>query len=107
MAFVSRLAAAQVNEYRAYIIGDDGHIRSSRVFVTEDDVDAIVFAEQMVDGHDVELWSGARFVRRVNATDKPGAVSHEPSREDQARQIAQEHADDQLEIIKKLRKPIN
>jgi hypothetical protein len=77
MAFVSRLAAAHVNEYRAYMIGDDGHLLSSRVFVTGNDADAIVWAEQMVDGHDVELWSGERFVRRVNATHNPAAVSHE------------------------------
>lgn len=107
MAFVSRLAAAQVNEYRANMIGDDGHIRSSRVFVTENDADAIVFAEQMGDGNDIELWSGARFVRRMNAPDKPDVVSHEPSREDQGRQIMQEYAEDQREIIKKLRKLIN
>jgi hypothetical protein len=120
MHFVSRPSAAQVNEYRVYLLGHDGHIRSSRAFVCGDDADAIVWAEQMVDGHDIELWSGERFVRRVNATDKPGAVSLEvkdrpseqpadakPSREDGARQVAQEYADDQREIIKKLRKPTN
>jgi hypothetical protein len=30
-----------------------------------------------------------------------------PTRTDQARQVAEEYANDQLEIIKKLRKPIN
>jgi hypothetical protein len=67
-------AAAQVNEYRACMIGDDGHIRSSRAFVCGDDADAIVWAGQMVDGHDIELWSGERFVRRVNATHKPAGL---------------------------------
>jgi hypothetical protein len=32
---------------------------------------------QLVDGRDVELWSEARFVIRLNATGKPGAISHE------------------------------
>jgi hypothetical protein len=120
MAFVSRPSAAQVNKYRAYSMGHDGHIKSSRGFVCEDDADAIVWAEHLVDGHDIELWSGERFVKRVNATDKPGAVSLEvkdrpselpadakPSREDEARQVAQEYADDQREIIKKLRNLTN
>ena len=40
--------------------------------------------------------------------DKPSAVQPadaKPSREDEARQVVQEYADDQREIIKKLRKP--
>jgi hypothetical protein len=101
-----------VNEYRAFLIGHDGHIRSSRAFVCGDDADAIVWAEQLVDGHDIELWSGERFVRRVNAavtkkdnlsTEQPADAK--PSREKKARQVAQEYADDQREIIKKLRNP--
>ena len=98
MGLVSGAIAAEVNEYRAYSMGHDGHIRSSRAFVCEDDADAIVWAEQLVDGHDIELWSGERFVRRVNTR---------PSREDEARQVVQGYADDQREIIKKLRKPTN
>jgi hypothetical protein len=129
-----------MNEYRAYLMGHDGHIRSSRAFVCEDDADAIVWAEQLADGHDIELWSGERFVRRVNAAGKPGVLSPEgdrradstegveppqmvpcvtkkdnlspkqprdakPSRQDEARQVAQEYADDQREIIKQLRPP--
>ena len=52
-------------EYRAYVVGEDGHIRSSRAFVSDDDADATVWANQLVDGHDIELWSGERFVTRV------------------------------------------
>jgi hypothetical protein len=52
-------------EYRAYVM-EDGHIRSSRAFVCDDDADAIVWANQLVDGHDIELWSGERFVTRLN-----------------------------------------
>jgi hypothetical protein len=53
-------------EYRAYILGEDGHIRSYRAFVCEGDADAMVCARQLVDGNDVELWSGGRFVIRFN-----------------------------------------
>jgi hypothetical protein len=70
MAFLSRITAAQVNEYRAFTIGHDGHIESSRAFVCESDEDAIVWAKQLVDGHDIELWSGERFVTRLAHREK-------------------------------------
>jgi hypothetical protein len=53
-------------EYRAYVMGEDGHIRSSRAFVCDGDADATIWAKQLVDGRDIELWSGERFVTRVN-----------------------------------------
>jgi hypothetical protein len=53
-------------EYRAYIMGEDGHIRSYRAFVCDGDVDAMVWAKHLLDGNDIELWSGGRFVNRLN-----------------------------------------
>jgi hypothetical protein len=53
-------------EYRAYVIGEDGRVRSSRGFVCDDDADATVWAKQLVDGHDTELWSGERFMTRID-----------------------------------------
>ena len=53
-----------MNEYRTYVIGDDGHIKSSRAFVCENDADAIVWAKQLVEGHDIALWSRDRLVKR-------------------------------------------
>jgi hypothetical protein len=47
-------------------MGEDGKIRSSRAFVCDDDADATVWARQLVDGNDLELWSGERFVTRVD-----------------------------------------
>jgi len=47
-------------------MGHDGHIKSSRAFVCESDDDATVWAKQLVDGHDIELWSGERFVIRLD-----------------------------------------
>ena len=52
-------------EYRTYDIGKDGHITRSRAFVCNDDADAAVWANQLVDGNDIELWSGERFVLRI------------------------------------------
>lgn len=55
-----------MNEYRAYTVGNDGHFTASRTFVCAGDSDAIVWAKQLVDGHDIELWSGDRFVIRLD-----------------------------------------
>jgi hypothetical protein len=68
-----------VNEYRAYIVGADGHFAGYRSFVCSDDADAMVWAKQLVDDHDVELWSGERFVKRlaVPASRGGGIVTHE------------------------------
>jgi hypothetical protein len=66
-----------VNEYRAYIVGDDGHLADYRSFVCSDDAEAVVWARQLVDDHD-KLWSGERFVRRVAGTaGRRGVVTHE------------------------------
>jgi hypothetical protein len=59
-------------EYRAYFVGEDGHFESFRAFVCDGDDNATVWAKQLVDGHDVELWSGERFVIRLSH-EKPGA----------------------------------
>lgn len=54
-----------MNEYRAYTIGEDGHITSCRAFKCAEDGEAVVWAKQLLDGHDIELWSGDRFVIRL------------------------------------------
>lgn len=66
-----------MTEYRAYLLDQDGRIHGSRAFVCENDGDAVVWAEHLVDDHDIELWSGDRFVKRLSSTGKPDAVSHE------------------------------
>ena len=55
-----------MNEYRMYMMGQDGHIKGSRAFVCENDDDATVWARQLRDDHDIELWSGDRFVIRLD-----------------------------------------
>jgi hypothetical protein len=52
-------------DYRAYTVGHDGHFIASRVFVCDDDSDAIEWANHLVDGHDIELWNEDRFVIRL------------------------------------------
>jgi hypothetical protein len=66
MGAVARTGLAEVNEYRAYVVGDDGYFLTFRAFRCADDSEAITWAKQMVDGHDVELWSGERFILRID-----------------------------------------
>ena len=57
-----------MREYRAYILGSDGHIQNFKQIVSADDDAAIAEAEQLVDGHDVELWQGDRKVALLKHT---------------------------------------
>jgi hypothetical protein len=54
-----------VAEYRAYTVGHDGHFTGFEPLVCADDAEAIDKAKRLVDGHDVELWSGDRLVVRL------------------------------------------
>ena len=45
-----------MNEYRAYLLGPDGHIQQRIDLFCADDDAAKEQARQLVDGHDVELW---------------------------------------------------
>jgi hypothetical protein len=52
-------------EYRAYIVGVDGHFIDFEPLICDDDDGAIEKAKRFVDGHDVELWCGERLVIRL------------------------------------------
>ncbi len=52
-------------EYRAYILDRDGHIQNFEPLSCADDAAALAAAEQLVDGHDVELWQADRMVARL------------------------------------------
>jgi hypothetical protein len=58
-----------VNEYRAFIVGQDGHFASCRTFCCTGDAEAIVWTKQLLDGREVELWSGERFIVRLRGDD--------------------------------------
>jgi hypothetical protein len=56
-------------EYRAYIFGIDGHrfIRAADFLSDHPNDDAAMkAAEQLLDGHDVELWDGGRLVAKFD-----------------------------------------
>jgi hypothetical protein len=54
-----------LTEYRAYTVGLDGRFIGFKALVCADDAEATAQARRLVDGHDVELWSGDRFVTRL------------------------------------------
>jgi hypothetical protein len=59
-----------VVEYRAYLVDHDGHFVSLEPMVCTDDAEAIKKAQRLVDRFAVELWSGERFVIRLEAKTK-------------------------------------
>jgi hypothetical protein len=55
-------------EYRAYVIGADGHFKRSHGFDAANDDAAFKHARQFVDGLDIELWNGVRLVGKLKPT---------------------------------------
>jgi hypothetical protein len=51
-----------MRDYRAYVIGPDGHIMKRFDFWCQDDEAAKDRAKQFVDGHDIELWHQDRKI---------------------------------------------
>jgi hypothetical protein len=47
------------------MVDTDGHFVGYEPLVCADDGEAIEQARRLVDGRDIELWSGPRFVTRV------------------------------------------
>jgi hypothetical protein len=56
-------------DYRAYIVGPDGHFRTFEVVTADDDESAIKIARRYVDGHDVEVWELDRKVAVLSPKD--------------------------------------
>jgi hypothetical protein len=53
-------------DYRAYIIGQDGHFLSGEILSEcADDEAAEKAAQKLVGGHHVELWDSSRLVIRL------------------------------------------
>jgi hypothetical protein len=68
----SSVGDCRVAEYRAYTVGDDGHFIGFEAIICSDDAEAIKRAKRLVDGHDIELWCGARFVTQLAAEPEQG-----------------------------------
>lgn len=55
-------------DYRAYLVGKDGHFFKSVPVEALDDAAAIAAARQLVDGYDIELWQRDRKVAKFDST---------------------------------------
>lgn len=57
--------------YRVFILGSDGHVQNRVDLDCQDEAEAIKQAEQLVDGHDVELWQLDRLIKAFRHTSEP------------------------------------
>ena len=55
-----------MTRYQAYFIGWDGQFMHYRAFACGTDEHAVEWAKQLMDQWPVELWSGARMVKRLS-----------------------------------------
>ena len=56
-----------MRDYRAYIMGLDGHVTGRHEFWAEDDEKAKEQAKQYVDGHDIELWHRDKKIAELSS----------------------------------------
>lgn len=56
-------------DYRVYLIKSNHFEGPPDVITCDSDAEAIEQAKQLVDGHDVELWEGPRFVIGLKSRD--------------------------------------
>jgi hypothetical protein len=60
-------------EYRFYAIKRDGHVEGQPVALdVPNDAAAMKEARQLVNGHDIEIWQGARVVAYLVPDQKAG-----------------------------------
>ena len=64
-------------EYRAYTVADDGHFDGFEPLICDNDDDALAKARGLLDGKDIELWSGERLVIRLTGRKSPPLFTHE------------------------------
>ena len=60
-----------MKQYRVYTLSTfDAITRPARVLEFENDGEALKEAAQLLDGHNIEVWEGARWVARLDADSK-------------------------------------
>ena len=55
-----------MQEYRAYLLGIDGHIRERMELESETDQDAVAKARQHFNGGAIKVWQGVRVVAKLD-----------------------------------------
>jgi hypothetical protein len=58
-----------MTDYRAYIVGTDGHFKGAEIIAAPDDETAIETAKKLVNGSGVELWDMDRKVAVLPASE--------------------------------------
>jgi hypothetical protein len=61
----------RVIEYRAYVVGSDGHFVKFVGLSCSDDAEAIEQAWRLIERDVIELWSGDRFIVRLVPKENP------------------------------------
>jgi hypothetical protein len=64
----SNIGRKEMPDYRAYIMGPDGHVQNRVELRCDDDAETIRLAEQLVDGRDIELWQLDRHIETLRHT---------------------------------------
>ena len=67
---ITRRGGLRMAEYMAYSVGPDGYQIAFKALDCADDVEAAEKAKHLVEGHDIELWCGDRFVIRIDRKPK-------------------------------------
>jgi hypothetical protein len=63
-----------MTEYRAYLLGRNGHIQGFEPLSCADDAAAILAAKRLIGSHGVEVWQEARRVVTLEVSpDQPSA----------------------------------
>ena len=56
--------------YRVYSVTSDGHIVGpAAVVICKNDQEAILRAQQLKNGHDLELWDQDKFIAKIRSAD--------------------------------------
>lgn len=63
-------------EYRAYLIKDAQFAAAPTIIEADADDVAIEQAKRLIDGHDVQLWQGTRFVVGLRSKAEKEAPKH-------------------------------
>ncbi len=58
-----------MQDYRAYVLDQNGHVTQRHDFEFVDDEAAIIHARRFVDGHDVEVWQIDRVVKLLKSNE--------------------------------------
>ena len=65
-----RGACEVMADYRAYVVGEDGHFLDCEARPCRDDRQAIEWAMQFVTDRAIELWCGERFITKLEPKPK-------------------------------------